>query len=150
MRRALALRALASALFALCLVCSAAGAAEETPAAAETPHERAYGPETLNGLWRADIEGTRRLLGEERAVEQAKVPDVCLEFDLPAKCSRVWQDVSKKEQLGDFPFAVLGVENDRIKVQFAGGAPTEIRIVDEDTLDLNGIAIVSRVKPAAK
>ncbi len=149
MRRTLALRALASALFALCLACPAAGAAE-TPSSAEAQQERVYGPETLNGLWRADVEGTRRLLGEERAAEQAKVPDVCLEFDLKAKCSRVWQDVSKKEQLGDFPFAVLGVENNRIKVQFAGGAPTEIRIVDEDTLDLNGIAIVSRVKAATK
>ena len=149
MRRALAPRALAAALFALCLACSSAGAAEGS-SVAEVPHERVYGPETLNGLWRADVEGTRRLLGEERAAEQAKVPDMCLEFDLPAKCSRVWQDTSKKEQLGDFPFAVLGVENNRITVQFAGGAPTEIRILDEDTLDLNGIAIVSRVKAAAK
>ena len=149
MRSSLASRAITLALFALCLACSAAGATE-APAPTEAPHERVYRVEVLNGLWRADIEGTRRLLGEERAVEQAKVPDVCLEFDLPAKCSRVWQDASKREQLGDFPFAVLGVENDRIKVQFAGGAPTEIRIVDEDTLDLNGIAIVSRVKAAAK
>ena len=149
MRSSPALRALASALFALCFACSAAGAAEAS-STVEAPHERVYGSEVLNGLWRADIEGTRRLLGEERAAEQAKVPDVCLEFDLKAKCSRVWQDLSKKEQLGDFPFAVLGVENNRITVQFAGGAPTEIRIVDEDTLDLNGIAIVSRVKAAAK
>ena len=149
MRNAPAPRILASALFVLCLACSSAGAAE-TPSSAEARQERVYGPETLNGLWRADVEGTRRLLGEERAAEQAKVPDVCLEFDLPAKCSRVWQDVSKKEQLGDFPFAVLGAEDNRIKVQFAGGAPTEIHILDEDTLDLNGIAIVSLVKAAAK
>ncbi len=143
MKSTLALGVLAPALFAFCLALSAAGAAE-------TPQERVYGPEVLNGLWRADIEGTRRLLGEEQAAEQAKVPDVCLEFDLTAKCSRVWQDVSKKEQLGDFPFTILRVENNRIKVQFAGGTPTEIRIVDENTLDLNGIAIVSRVRAVAK
>ena len=149
MRNAPAPRILASALFVLCLACSSAGAAE-TPSSAEARQERVYGPETLNGLWRADVEGTKRLLGEEQAADQAKDPDVCLEFDLKAKCYRVWKDVSKKEQLGDFPFEILGLEGNTVKLRFEGGRPTEIRIVDKDTLNLQGFAIIRRVTAVTK
>ncbi len=149
MKSGLALRTLAPALLALCLVCSTAGAAE-APSSAGASQEHGYGPEVLNGLWRADIDGTKRLLGEEQAADQAKDPDVCLEFDLKAKCYRVWKDVSKKEQLGDFPFEILGLEGNTVKLRFEGGRPTEIRIVDKDTLNLQGFAIIRRVTAVTK
>ena len=139
-------RLLFPALFVLCLAFSAAA----EPASSESPAGRAYRTETLNGLWRADIEGTKRLLGEEQAAEQAQDPDVCLEFDLKAKCYRVWKDVSKKEQLGDFPFELLGMEGNAVKLRFEGGRPTKILIVDQDTLNLQGSAIIRRVKAATK
>ena len=140
------IRLLLPALFVLCLAFSAVAG----PTPSEPPVGQAYRVETLNGLWRADVEGTKRLLGEERAADQAEDPDVCLEFDLKAKCYRVWKDVSKKEQLGDFPFELLGVEGNAVKLRFEGGRPTEILILDEDTLNLQGAAIIRRVKAAGK
>ncbi len=139
-------RLLLPTLFVLCLAFSAAA----EPAPSGSPAGQAYRAETLNGLWRADVEGTKRLLGEEQAADQAKDPDVCLEFDLKAKCYRVWKDVSKKEQLGDFPFELLGMEGNAVKLRFEGGRPTEILILDKDTLNLQGFAIIRRVKAAGK
>ena len=140
------IRLLLPVLFVLCLAFPAAA----EPAPGESSAERTYPVETLNGLWRADIEGTKRLLGEEQAAKQAKEPDVCLELDMKAKSYRIWKDVSKKELLDDFLFELLGVEGNTVKLRFEGGRPTEIRIVDKDTLNLQGFAIIRRVTAVTK
>ncbi len=121
-----------------------ASAAERSPTA---PVEaRVLGPETLDGLWTADIERTRSLLGAEQAKALAPHAGACLAFNLADGRCRAWTDASKKELLLTHPLEVVGMENDTVTLRVEGRRVLEIEIVDNDTLILRGRGVFSRIK----
>ncbi len=133
-------------LITVLVICPAVAASAADPSPTAPVEARALGPETLDGLWTADIERTGSLLGAEQAKALAPHAGACLAFDLAGGRCRAWTDASRKELLLTHPLEVVGMENDTVTLRVEGRRVLAIEIVDNDTLILRGRGVFSRIK----
>ncbi len=112
------------------------------------PPRAEYAADVLNGLWKADVERTRVLFGDESAAGPAKDPEVRLEFDVAGKRYRAWSDAAKTKALVEIPLASIEMRGGQAVLRSADGKDLTVEVVDKDTLIMvdKGVVIV-RVKP---